>query len=295
MFRGTYTALVTPFRNNEIDVAAIEQLIERQIAGGITGIVAIGTTGESPTLSYTEREQAIELMVGIANRRCQVLAGTGSNSTRDTIVATKAAEKLGVDGALVVAPYYNKPSQEGLFRHFQAIAQASSLPIVLYNIPGRCAVDITAETVERLAASCATIVSIKEASGSVDRVSELCARLPASFTVLSGDDSLTLPFLAAGAAGVVSVASNLLPAELCAMVRAYENGDLNSARDLHNRLFPLFKGLFIEPNPVPVKTALGWEGVISAECRLPLCEMTEPNQVRLRAILAGLKLKTGTQ
>src|ERR1041385_185934 len=146
MFRGTYTALVTPFRNNEIDVAAIEQLIERQIAGGITGIVAIGTTGESPTLSYTEREQAIELMVGIANRRCQVLAGTGSNSTRDTIVATKAAEKLGVDGALVVAPYYNKPSQEGLFRHFQAIAQASSLPIVLYNIPGRCAVDITAET-----------------------------------------------------------------------------------------------------------------------------------------------------
>ena len=295
MFRGTYTALVTPFRNNEIDVAAIEQLIERQIAGGITGIVAIGTTGESPTLSYTEREQAIELMVGIANRRCQVLAGTGSNSTRDTIVATKAAEKLGVDGALVVAPYYNKPSQEGLFRHFQAIAQASSLPIVLYNIPGRCAVDITAETVERLAVSCATIVSIKEASGSVDRVSELCARLPASFTVLSGDDSLTLPFLAAGAAGVVSVASNLLPAELCAMVRAYENGDLNSARDLHNRLFPLFKGLFIEPNPVPVKTALGWEGVISAECRLPLCEMTEPNQVRLRAILAGLKLKTGTQ
>jgi 4-hydroxy-tetrahydrodipicolinate synthase len=286
MFRGTFTALVTPFRNGGIDTSAFEKLIEAQIAAGITGIVAVGTTGESPTLSHEEREQVIRLAVAIANKRGQVLAGTGSNATHHAVADTKAAENLGADGALLVAPYYNKPSQEGLFRHFKAIADATSLPIVLYNIPGRCGVDIAPDTVARLAKECRNIVSIKEASGSVERVSELRARLPESFTILSGDDSLTLPFMSVGAVGVVSVASNLFPAEICALVHAYQSGDVKSAENLHRKLFPLFKDLFIEPNPVPVKTVLGWRGAMSGECRLPLCEMSEANQARLRKSLA---------
>jgi 4-hydroxy-tetrahydrodipicolinate synthase len=290
MFRGTYTALVTPFHNGGLDFSGFEHLIEGQIAAGITGLVAVGTTGESPTLADEECERLIDFAVTITNRRCQVLAGTGSNSTRHAIDATKRAEKLGVNGALVVAPYYNKPSQEGLFRHFQAIAQATALPIILYNIPGRCAVDISAETVERLAAACSNIVSIKEAGGSVDRVSELRARLPEPFTILSGDDSLTLPFMSVGAAGVVSVASNLFPVEVGALVRAHDAGNLTSARELHQKLLPLFKALFIEPNPVPVKTALSWRRMMSAECRLPLCEMTSANQARLRKTLDALQL-----
>jgi len=285
MFRGTFTALVTPFRDPVIDTSAFEKLIEAQIAAGITGIVAVGTTGESPTLSHAEREQVIQLTVAAANKRCQVLAGTGSNATQHTVADTKMAEKLGVDGALLVAPYYNKPSQEGLFRHFKTIAEATSLPIMLYNIPGRCGVDIGPDTVVRLAKECRNITSIKEASGSVERVSELRARLPESFTILSGDDSLTLPFMSVGAAGVVSVASNLFPAEVCALVQAYQSGDVKSAEKLHRKMFPLFKDLFIEPNPVPIKTALGWRGAMSGECRLPLCEMTAANQARLRKTL----------
>jgi 4-hydroxy-tetrahydrodipicolinate synthase len=285
MFRGTYTALVTPFRDGEIDLPALEGLIEGQCIDGVNGLIAVGTTGESPTLSVAEREQVIRVAVEIAKGRCQVLAGTGSNSTTAAIAATRAAEKMGVDGMLIVAPYYNKPSQEGLFRHFQAIAQATSSPIMLYNIPGRCGVDIGAETVERLAMDCANIVSIKEASGSVDRVSDLRARLPEAFTILSGDDSLTLPFMSVGAVGVVSVVSNLFPAELTTLVQAFRAGDMKSARDLHLKLLPVFKDLFIEPNPVPVKTALSWRGAMSAECRLPLCEMTAANQARLRKTL----------
>jgi len=286
MFRGTFTALVTPFRDGGIDTSAFEKLIEAQIAAGITGVVAVGTTGESPTLSHEEREQVIRLAVAIANKRGQVLAGTGSNATHHAVADTKAAEKLGVDGALLVAPYYNKPSQEGLFRHFKTVADATPLPIMLYNIPGRCGVDIAPDTVARLAKECGNIVSIKEASGSVERVSELRARLPESFTILSGDDSLTLPFMSVGAVGVVSVASNLFPAEICALVHACQSGDAKSAENLHRKLFPLFKDLFIEPNPVPVKTALGWRGAMSGECRLPLCEMSEANQARLRKSLA---------
>jgi 4-hydroxy-tetrahydrodipicolinate synthase len=285
MFRGTFTALVTPFLNGDVDDSAFNKLLETQIAASISGVVAIGTTGESPTLSHDEREQVIRLSVATANKRCLVLAGTGSNATQHAIADTKLAEKLGVDGALLVAPYYNKPSQEGLFRHFKAIAGATSLPIMLYNIPGRCSVDILPETVVRLAKECRNVVSIKEASGSVERVSDLRRRLPESFTILSGDDSLTLPFMAVGAAGVVSVASNLFPSEVCALVRACESGDLKSAAKLHRKLLPLFKDLFIEPNPVPVKTALGWRGAMSDEVRLPLCEMSKANQDRLRKTL----------
>jgi 4-hydroxy-tetrahydrodipicolinate synthase len=285
MFRGTFTALVTPFRNGGIDAAAFEKLIESQIAAGISGVVAVGTTGESPTLSHKERQELIGLAVATAKKRCQVLAGTGSNATQHAVADTKMAEKLGADGALLVAPYYNKPSQEGLFRHFKTIADATALPIMLYNIPGRCGVDIVSDTVTRLAKECRNIVTIKEASGSVERVSELRVRLPESFTILSGDDSLTLPFMSVGAVGVVSVASNLFPAEVCALVRAYECGDAKLALNLHRKMFPLFKDLFIEPNPVPVKTALGWRGAMSSEVRLPLCEMSEVNQARLRNTL----------
>src|SRR5213595_3918079 len=292
MFRGTFTALVTPYRDRGIDVAAFEQLVETQVAAGITGIVAIGTTGESPTLSHEEREQAIRVAVATANKRCVVLAGTGSNATQHAVTDTKAAEKLGVDAALLVAPYYNKPSQEGLFRHFKAIADGTSLPIMLYNIPGRCSVDILPETVERLAKECRNIVSIKEASGSVERVGELRRRLPEAFTILSGHDSLTLPFMAVGAAGVVSVASNLFPSDVCALVRACGADDLKTAERLHRKFLPLFKDLFIEPNPVPVKTALGWRGVIAGEVRLPLCEMSEANEERLRKTLEEFEQNT---
>jgi 4-hydroxy-tetrahydrodipicolinate synthase len=286
MFRGTFTAIVTPFRNGDVDFSALEKLIEAQIAAGITGLVAVGTTGESPTLTHDEKHEIIERTIKIAEGRCQVIAGAGTNSTRDSIEAAKFAEKAGADGALLVAPYYNKPSQEGLFRHFKAIAEATKLPVMLYNIPGRCGVDILPDTVIRLADSCRDIVSIKEASGSVERVAELRRRLPDKFTILSGDDGLTLPFMSVGAAGVVSVFSNLFPAELCALVRACESGDFKAAENLQRKMGPLFKDLFIEPNPVPVKTALAWRGAMSSEVRLPLCEMTEANQARLRKTLA---------
>ena len=285
MFRGTFTALVTPFRESAIDFTALQNLIESQIAAGIDGIIAVGTTGESPTLTHDERKEVIHCAIATANKRCLVLAGTGSYSTREAIAATEEAEKLGVDGGLLVAPYYNKPSQEGLFRHFSAIAKSTPLRLMLYNIPGRCGVDIAAETVARIQSDCPNVVSIKEAGGNVDRVSELRARLPDAFTVLSGDDGLTLPFLAAGAVGVVSVASNLLPREMCELVGAFANGDLNRAERLHRKLYWLFKDLFIEPNPVPIKTALSWRGTISAEVRLPLCEMSAANQARLRKTL----------
>src|SRR5436853_5888446 len=256
MFRGTFTAVVTPFRNGDVDFAAFEKLVEAQIETGITGLVAVGTTGECPTLTHDEKHEVIQRAIKIANGRCKVIAGAGTNSTRDSIEATKFAEKAGADGALLVAPYYNKPSQEGLFRHFKAIADSAKLPVMLYNIPGRCVVDIGPDTVIRLAENCRNIVSIKEASGSVERVGELRRRLPKEFTILSGDDSFTLPFMSVGAAGVVSVASNLFPEEVCALVRASDSGDLKAAAEIHAKLLPLFKDLFIEPNPVPAKTAL---------------------------------------
>ena len=293
MFRGTFTALVTPFKDDEIDEPAFERLIENQIAAGISGIVPVGTTGESPTLSCGERHHVIELAVETARGRCQVIAGTGSNSTRDAIAHTKEAETIGADGALLVAPYYNKPSQEGLFRHFAAIAEATALQLVLYNIPGRCAVDIAADTVVRLAEKYPNIVAIKEASGSVDRVSELVRRAPDGFTVLSGDDSLTLPFLSVGAVGLVSVVSNLFPKEISQFVSLFLEGQAEEARRIHARFYPLFKDLFCEPNPVPVKTALAWRGAMASDVRLPLCEMTAANAARLRGTIEALERELG--
>jgi 4-hydroxy-tetrahydrodipicolinate synthase len=290
MFAGTYTALVTPFENDRVDEAAFARLIEGQIAGGITGIVPVGTTGESATLDHAEHNRVIELGVKAAAGRCKVIGGTGSNSTAEAISLTIEAEKLGCDGALLVAPYYNKPSQEGLFRHFGKIAEATKLPLILYSIPARCGIEIGVEVTARLARAYPNIVAIKEAGGSVERVSALRAVLPPEFTILSGDDSMTLPFMAAGAEGVISVASNIMPAEVGALVKAALAGDFKQARAMHFRLYPLFKDLFIEPNPVPTKHALALRGEMRPDVRLPLCEMGDATRVKLEDTLRKLQL-----
>ncbi len=290
MFQGTYTALVTPFENDRFDEVAFQKLIETQIAAGITGIVAVGTTGESPTLTHAEHARVIELAVTTARGRCVVIAGTGSNSTREAIDLTIEAQALGADGALIVAPYYNKPSQEGLFRHYQAIAAATTLPVILYSIPGRCGIEIGVETAVRLAATCQNIVAIKEAGGSVERVSALRAALPPQFEILSGDDSLTLPFLAAGAVGVISVASNILPEPVGTLVKQALAGDYEAARNTHFKLYNVFKDLFMEPNPVPVKYALARMGVMQADVRLPLCELSAGSIAKLDATLRAVNL-----
>jgi 4-hydroxy-tetrahydrodipicolinate synthase len=285
MFTGTYTAIVTPFKNGNIDEAALERLIRMQIKAGVDGIVPVGTTGESPTVDYEEHIHIIAMAVKFAAGRIKVLAGTGANSTKEAICLTEAAEKAGVDGSLQVAPYYNKPTQEGLFQHFRAIARATRLPIVLYSIPSRCGVEIAVETVSRLARDCANIVGIKEAGGSADRVSQLRAALGSKFEILSGDDSLTLPFMAVGAQGVISVASNVIPREVAQMVKAFAGGKPGVALRLHARLYPLFKDLFIETNPVPVKAALAMMGLIEEEYRLPLVPMGAANREKLRKTL----------
>jgi 4-hydroxy-tetrahydrodipicolinate synthase len=290
MFAGTFTALVTPFKNDQLDEAAYQRLIESQIDGGITGIVPVGTTGESPTLDHHEHARVIELAVKSAKGRCKVIAGTGSNATSEAISLTVEAEKLGADAALLVAPYYNKPSQEGIYRHYRKIAEATKIPIVLYSIPGRCGVEIGVETVVRLARDCPNIVAIKEAGGSVERVSALRSVLPEAFDILSGDDSLTLPFMSAGAVGVISVASNLIPKEVGELVQLALAGKYEEARKLHFRLYPLFKDLFIEPNPVPIKTALALNNRMTDEVRLPLCEMAEGTRNKLIATLKSLNL-----
>jgi 4-hydroxy-tetrahydrodipicolinate synthase len=285
MFTGTYTAIVTPFKNGQVDEAALARLIKNQIKGGVDGIVPVGTTGESPTVDYAEHIQIIALSVKFAAGKIKVLAGTGGNSTSEAIYLTQEAEKSGADGSLQVAPYYNKPTQEGLFQHFRAIARATKLPIVLYSIPGRCGVEIGVDTVKRLAAVCKNIVGIKEAGGNADRVSQLRAALGPSFEILSGDDSLTLPFMSVGAQGVISVASNVVPREVSQMVKAFAAGDMKKALQIHQKLYPLFKDLFIETNPVPVKAALAMMGVIEEEYRLPLVQMSAKNHATLKATL----------
>jgi len=285
MFTGTYTAIVTPFKNGKIDEGALEKLIKAQIRAGVDGIVPVGTTGESPTLDYDEHARVIDLSVKMVAGKIKVLAGTGGNSTEEAIHLTKGAEKSGADGSLQVAPYYNKPTQEGLFQHFHAIGRATKLPIVLYSVPGRCGVEIGVDTVNRLAHDSVNIVGIKEAGGNPDRVSQLRALLGPKFTILSGDDSLTLPFMAVGADGVISVASNVIPREVAHMVQAYAMGKIDGARRLHQKYFPLFKDLFIESNPIPVKAALAMMGMIHEEYRLPLVQLSSKNRETLRATL----------
>lgn len=284
-FTGTYTALVTPFRGGVVDAAAMGELIERQVSAGVDGIVPVGTTGESPTLSHEEHVKVVELSVRRADKRCKVLAGTGSNSTREAISLTHAAERSGADGALLVCPYYNKPPQEGLYRHFAAIAEATDLPLVLYSIPGRCVIEIAADTVARLARDCPNIVAIKEAGGKVERVAQLKAACPEGFTILSGDDAMTVPFMREGASGVISVASNLVPAEVARLVRLERDGHRAEADALNSMLAPLFRDLFLETNPIPIKAAMAMKGWIGEDLRLPLIPMSAENRSRLEATL----------
>src|SRR5436309_6737059 len=285
MFTGIYTAIVTPFKDGKVEEIALERLIRAQVKSGVDGIVPVGTTGESPTLSFEEHMYVVELAVKFAAGRLKVLAGTGGNSTDEAIYLTIAAEKAGADGSLQVAPYYNKPTQEGLFQHFRAVAYATKLPIVLYSIPGRCGVEIGVDTVKRLAHECRNIVGLKEAGGNADRVSQIRGALGPKFAILSGDDSLTLPFMAVGAQGVVSVASNLIPRELGNMVRAFAAGRPAAALKVHEKYYALFKDLFIETNPVPVKSALAMRGQIDEEYRLPLVPLNPKNRETLRATL----------
>jgi 4-hydroxy-tetrahydrodipicolinate synthase len=285
MFTGTYTAIVTPFKNGELDVSALERLIKMQIKGGVDGIVPVGTTGESPTVDYEEHIQVIKLSVKFAAGKIKVLAGTGGNSTSEAIYLTKEAEKVGADGSLQVAPYYNKPTQEGLFQHFHAVARATKLPIMLYSIPSRCGVEIAVETVNRLAHDSVNIVGIKEAGGSCDRVSQLRAVLGEKFVIMSGDDSLTLPFMSVGAQGVISVASNVIPREVSHMVKAFAQGKSAAAIKLHSKYYPVFKDLFIETNPIPVKAALAMMGIIEEEYRLPMVRMSSSNHEKLKKTL----------
>jgi 4-hydroxy-tetrahydrodipicolinate synthase len=285
MFTGTYTAIVTPFRGGQLDEDALERLIKFQIKGGVDGIVPVGTTGESPTVNYEEHVKIVALSVKFAAGKIKVLAGTGSNATSEAIHLTQEAEKAGANGSLQVAPYYNKPTQEGLYQHFKAIAKVTKLPIILYSVPGRCGIEIAVETVKRLAADCKNIIGIKESGGSCDRVSQLRAATGAKFEILCGDDSLTLPFMSVGANGVISVASNVIPKEVAQMVKLFERGDAKRAQALHTRYYPLFKDLFIETNPTPVKAALAMMKLIEEEYRLPLVPMNPKNWDVLRTTL----------
>ncbi len=285
MFTGTYTAIVTPFKNGVLDEAALERLIKLQVKGGVDGIVPVGTTGESPTVDYDEHIRVIELAVKFAKGKVKVMAGTGGNSTKEAIYLTQRAEEVGADGSLQVAPYYNKPTQEGMFQHFSAIAKATELPLVLYSIPGRCGIEIGIDTVKRLADAHKNIVGIKEAGGTPERVSQLRQVMDKKFVILSGDDSLTLSFMAVGADGVVSVASNVIPKEVSHMVKAFAIGKPAVALKLHTKYFPLFKDLFIESNPVPVKAALEMMGVIEGGVRLPLVSLSAKNKQTLAATM----------
>ncbi len=286
---GTITALVTPFAQGKVAYDDLRKLVEFQIKGGVDGLVPVGTTGESPTLSHEEHLDVISAVIAAARGRVPVIAGTGSNSTHEAVELTRLSHEAGADAMLVVAPYYNKPSQEGLFRHFCAVAEATDRPIVLYSIPGRCGIEIGVPVVERLRAKYSHVRYMKEAGGSVDRVDLLKQALGRDLVVLSGDDSLTLPFMAVGAEGVISVASNLLPKAVSKLVRLARADEFAQATKVHRQLYPVFKALFVEPNPVPVKHAMVDAGLISsAEVRAPLCELSDAGRKVLAAALAGL-------
>lgn len=280
MFAGSLVAIVTPFRQGKVDERAFAELIEWQIAKGTNGIVPCGTTGESATLSHDEHNRLIELTVEIVNRRVPIIAGTGSNSTEEAITLTRHAKQAGVDAALLITPYYNKPTQEGLYRHYKAVAESVDLPLVLYNIPGRTGVNMLPTTIARLSAI-KTIVGVKEGSGSVQQASDIVQMCGDRLTVLAGDDSLTLPMMAVGGKGVITVTANIMPAEMADLVKAFAEGKVEEARRLHFKLSPLFTALFYETNPIPVKEALGYMGKIDPELRLPLCPMASDTREKL--------------
>ena len=280
--QGVYTAMVTPFKNGEVDWENLRNFVEFQVKNGVAGVVPVGTTGESPTLSPAEHLKVIETTVEVVNGRCQVIAGTGANSTAEAIELTREAKAIGADATLQVTPYYNKPTQEGLYRHFSLVADTCKLPVVLYNVPGRTGTAIAPETIARLAKN-TNMLAVKEAGGSVERVSEILSLC--DIAVMCGDDSLTVPMMSVGAKGVISVASNIIPAELKKMTDACAAGDFASALALHKKYFKLFKTLFIESNPIPVKAAMAMLGQIEEVYRLPLCEMAQGNRDKLESVM----------
>ena len=287
MFQGVLTALVTPFRDGALDERALVELVELQIEAGVDGLVPCGSTGESATLSHAEHRRVVEVVVAAARGRVPVVAGTGSNSTREAIELTGYAKEAGADGALLISPYYNKPTQAGIVAHYAEVARATSFPLMVYNIPGRTASNIQPATMARLA-DIEQVVGVKEASGDLQQVSHVIASCPSGFRVLSGDDALTLPLLALGGDGVISTTSNVAPSEMVELVRAFRAGDLARARDLHYRLLPLFDALFCETNPIPVKASLALRGLIRDEIRLPLTRLGDANRERLRVVMKEL-------
>lgn len=284
MFEGSIVALVTPFCNGQVDEEKLRQLVDFQIENGTDAIVPCGTTGESSTLGYEEHIEVIRIVIEQAAKRVPIIAGTGSNSTTEAIELTQQAKDAGADGVLLVTPYYNKPSQEGLFRHYMAIADAVDIPQVLYNVPGRTSVNMLPETVARLS-SHKNIVAIKEATGSLQQASEVISLCGDNIGVLSGDDFITFPMMACGGKGIISVVANIMPREVAAMVDAFNAGDMEEARRLHLKMLKISNAMFIETNPVPVKTALGMMGKCSGEVRLPLVEMSAANTDKLGAIM----------
>ncbi len=291
MFAGTHTAIITPFRDGQVDESAFRQLIEKQVVGGVQGIVPVGTTGESPTLGPDEHLEVIRIAVDAAAGRLKVIAGTGANSTSEAIHLTEGAEALGVDASLQVTPYYNKPSQEGLYQHFRAVAESSSLPIMLYSVPGRSIVEIASETAARLAQDCETVVSIKEAGGCADRVDQLKAVLPKGFEILSGDDPLTIEFMKRGACGVVSVASNIVPDKVSSLVNAMLVNDVAGAEKIQDEYFDLLSTLMnVDTNPMPIKAAAALMGYCTDEIRLPMLPLTVDKLEQVRTLLAKYSL-----
>jgi 4-hydroxy-tetrahydrodipicolinate synthase len=287
MFEGLSVAVVTPFKGGAVDIDGFSRIIQRLLSGGVDGLVVAGCTGEAATLSVEERDELLETALDLAKGKAFVVAGTGSNDTKISIELTKRAESLGVDGAMLITPYYNKPGPEGMFRHYSAVADATNLPMILYNVPSRTGISITPETVARLSEN-PQFVAIKEASGSLDQVSQI--RRLCDITVVSGDDSLTLPMLSVGAKGVVSVAGHIVPEDLKAMLTAFESGDTKKAAELHLKMLPVFKGLFIEVNPTPVKKALQLQGLCTDEVRLPLSPASEKAGAAIKEMLEKLDL-----
>ena len=293
-FRGVGTALVTPFKDSgALDEGALARFVEWQIREGINFLVPCGTTGENPTLTADEHRRVVEIVIEAARGRLHIIAGTGSNATSEAIDLTRHAKKAGATGALVVNPYYNKPTQEGLYRHFRAVADAVDLPIVLYNIAGRTAVNVETDTLARLVKDCPNIVGVKEASGSLDQMTQVVLACGPDFSVLSGDDNLTLPLMSVGGRGVISVVANIVPRETAEMTHAALAGDWKLARDLHLKLFPLSRAMFLETNPIPVKEAMGMMGMLAPEFRLPMCPMGAANRERLKTILTQHGLLKG--
>lgn len=289
MFKSSMVAIVTPFRDGKVDEQALGELIEWHISQGTHGIVPCGTTGESATLCYDEHDHVVEFVVGKVAGRVPVIAGTGSNSTEETIMLTRHAKKAGADGALIITPYYVKPSQEGLYRHFKAVADDVDIPIIMYNVPGRTAVNMLPETVARCA-QVKNIVGIKEATANLGQISDIIELCGEGFSVLSGDDFTVFPTLALGGMGVISVSANCAPADMAGMVNAFFAGDMAEAKRLHYKLQPLNRAMFIDTNPIPVKTALSMMGKCTGELRLPLCPMSPANDDRLRVALKNYGL-----